>query len=120
MSRSHELKRSPVPRVFGRALLLAARWRVTRWDAALRRLRDTQTDQLLAICRRAAATEFGVEHGLGSVRRYDDFRSRVPVRDYDAFTPALERMRRGEADVLAPGRVRYFGHSSGSSVKGKN
>jgi len=120
MSSSHALKQPPVPRAFGRALLLAARWRVARWDDALRRLERTQTRELVAICRRARDTEFGLRHQLGSVRGHRDFAARVAVRDYDAFAPSLERMRKGETNVLLPDFVRYYGHSSGSSVKGKN
>jgi len=43
----------------------------------------------------------------------------VPVGDYDAFAPAIQRMRQGERNLLVPERVKYFGCSSGSSNQGR-
>jgi hypothetical protein len=74
-----------------------------------------QLETLLAHCKAAANTEFGRAHDLGRVRTYDDFRARVPVRTYADFEPQLDRMRKGERNVLWPGLVRYFGNSSGTS-----
>jgi hypothetical protein len=39
----------------------------------------------------------------------------VPIRDYAALTPWLTRAMAGEADVIWPGRVPYFGMSSGTT-----
>ena len=114
------LRRSPVPSFFGKAFLAAARLRVRQWDRALDAPEATQTAVLKEICAHAAKTEFGRAHDLGGVRSYADFRSRVPVGDYDSFTPAIDRMRRGEANVLVPEIVRYYGNSSGSSNAGRS
>jgi hypothetical protein len=96
-----------------------ARLRVARWDGALERLEDTQLAELRAICGHAAKTEFGRSHGLGSVRTHRDFARQVPVGDYDTFSGPIERMRRGETNVLVPELIEYFGNSSGSSTQGK-
>ncbi len=114
------MRHTPYPRVVGHALVAFAKLRVREWDRALRRLEESQTEQLLDICRHAKNTEFGRKHDLGSVRNHADFRGRVPVGDYDAFSPAIERMRAGEKGILVPEFVRYFGNSSGSSTQGKS
>jgi hypothetical protein len=98
---------------------MMARERVRRWDRALDLVQPVQTRQLLDICGHAKGTEFGKGHGFSWIKSYDDFRQQVPVGDYDTFSPYIERMRRGEASVLVPEFVRYFGNSSGSSVQGK-
>ncbi len=116
---SAELRGSGLPRVVGRALLALARRRVAAWDRKLERLEETQLAELRAICQRAAGTEFGRARGLGSVATYRDFRQQVPVGDYDSFSPAIERMRRGETNLLVPELVVHFGNSSGSSTQGK-
>ncbi len=113
------LRASPYPAVLGKALRAAAQVQVARWDWALERLEREQERALAAIVRHAARTEFGRRHDFRSVRRYEDFASRVPVGDYDAFSPFIERMRRGEQNLLVPERVRYFGNSSGSSTQGR-
>jgi hypothetical protein len=98
---------------------LAARVDVMLWDRALRRLQKEQEKILSRILRRNADTEFGRAHRFSEVRGYDDFRRAVPVGDYDAFSPFIERMRAGETDVLVRGRVPYYGNSSGSSNEGR-
>jgi hypothetical protein len=40
---------------------------------------------------------------------------RVPVRDYPAIKPYIDRAMRGEPDVLWPGEIRWFAKSSGTT-----
>jgi hypothetical protein len=47
---------------------------------------------------------------------YADFQSAVAPRTYEDFAPWIERMKRGEADVLWPGRCAYFAVSSGTTA----
>jgi hypothetical protein len=98
---------------------MMARERVRRWDRALDLVQPVQTRELLDICHHARETQFGRGHGFGWIKSYDDFRRQVPIGDYDAFSPYIERMRRGEANLVVPEFVRYFGNSSGSSTQGK-
>ena len=102
----------------GTALWAAAKIRVLQWNrraASPERLRKVQEETLLAHCRAAAQTEFGREHSLDGVRSYADYASRMPLRIYAGFEPYLERMRKGERNILYPGFIEYYGHSSGSS-----
>jgi hypothetical protein len=101
--------------ITGPALLLAAKLRVAAWDRTLRDPRPAQLATLLAHCKRGAGTEFGRAAGLGKVRTADDYRARVPVRTYADFEPMLERMRRGERNVLHPDFIEHYGCSSGTS-----
>jgi len=116
---SRPLKRTIYPPVVGQGFRMTAEVRVMMWDRALRRLRATQERTLLGFVQHAADTEFGRRYGFSTIRRYEDYRARVPVGDYDSFAPSIERMRRGERDVLVPDLVQYFGNSSGSSTKGR-
>ena len=112
------MRRIPGGGLLSPALWAAATARVLKWDrtvASPERLRAAQLEALVDNCRAAAATEFGKAHGLGAVRSHADFASRVPLRTYAGFEPYLERMRRGERNVLWPGLIKYYGQSSGSS-----
>jgi hypothetical protein len=113
------LVRSPYPFVVGQALRRLSALQVARWDRALRFVRQTQERVLLDVVEHAKATEFGRIHGFAGVRGYADFAERVPVGDYDSFSPYIDRMRQGERNLLVPEFVRYFGNSSGSSNHGK-
>lgn len=116
--RHRPLRRAPGARLAGPALWLAAKLRVARWDARMaspRALREAQEETLLRLVRAAAHTELGRAHGFGRIRSHEDFARRVPTRTYADFEPFLERMRRGERDVLYPGFVEHWGQSSGTS-----
>jgi hypothetical protein len=114
------LVRSPYPRAFGLAVGALAHVRVGHWDGALRRVKEVQEATLGALLRHARGTEFGRMHDFDGVRDHDGFVRRVPIGDYDTFSAGIDRMRKGERNVLVPEVVRYFGNSSGSSNHGKS
>jgi hypothetical protein len=121
-ARSRDLKQSPYPRIVGKALRRAAWFNVAAWDRAMvdvAALRRTQEEQLRALIAHAKDTEFGKKHGFARIRTYEDYAHQVPLGDYDSFSPYIERMRRGEKNLLVPEFVRYFGNSSGSSNHGR-
>jgi hypothetical protein len=64
-------------------------------------------------------TAFGVEHGFDEIATPSDFAARVPIRDYVAFLPWVERMLAGEEDVAWPGVVRHFAQTSGTTAGDK-
>jgi hypothetical protein len=68
-----------------------------------------------------AKTAFGREHGFERIRSYEDFKSAVPVRDYDDLRPWLGRVYEGEFDaMLPPGeQVLMFSQTSGTTGEPK-
>jgi hypothetical protein len=60
-------------------------------------------------------TAFGKEHELQNVKTYDDFKKQVPIRDYEAFVPYIEKIKKGEQNVLWKGRPIYFAKTSGTT-----
>jgi hypothetical protein len=118
-SGARSLRRTPYPKLVGQGLLAAAKVRVALWDRALKNVERVQTEQLLRIVRHAKDTTFGRRHGFADIRSYEQYAARVPVGDYDSFSPAIDAMRTGESGLLVPERIQYFGNSSGSSTKGK-
>jgi hypothetical protein len=118
-ARARELRRSPYPALVGAVLQRASRLSVAAWDRALRDVKRVQESQLLALLDHAKDTEFGRAHGFAGVRSYEDYVRQVPVGDYDSFSPFIDRMRKGEENLLVPEFVRWFGNSSGSSNHGK-
>ncbi len=67
------------------------------------------------LLRRACRTEFGWRYGLRHIRSVEQFESTVETFDYETFKPYVERMMAGARDVSAPGRVRLFARSSGTT-----
>lgn len=53
----------------------------------------------------------GMESGLS----YEAFRAKIPLHTYEQLIGPIEKMKRGEADVLWPGACRYYAVSSGTT-----
>lgn len=62
-----------------------------------------------------AGTDFGREHGFDRIRGLDDFRKAVPIRDYSALAPWIERAAGGEPGVLTSDEPVVYFTSSGST-----
>jgi hypothetical protein len=62
-----------------------------------------QQQALRALLPEIARTTVGRDAGVEAAMDYAKFRARVPLRRYEHIAPAIERMARGEADVLWPG-----------------
>lgn len=60
-------------------------------------------------------TKFGQEHNFDAIKSVKDFQRNVPVRDYNATAPYINRMLEGEDYVLWNKKVRMFAKSSGTS-----
>ncbi|MFM9051906.1 MAG: GH3 auxin-responsive promoter family protein [Bacteroidota bacterium] len=79
----------------------------------------TQERILHSIVAKARGTAFGKEHDFAAINSYEDFRKRVPVRDYEALTPYFEKIRSGESDVTWPGKPIYIAKTSGTTSGAK-
>jgi hypothetical protein len=89
------------------------------FEEKLRGGRATQEDTLLGILKRNAASEYGRKYGFDRVTSYEDYRSAVPVVQYEDLRPFVERMAAGEADVLLQGKASYFSVTSGTTAAPK-
>lgn len=60
-------------------------------------------------------TAFGKDHDLSNVKTYEDFKKRVPIRDYEGLKSYIERIIKGEENVLWKGKPIYFAKTSGTT-----
>lgn len=74
-----------------------------------------QQKTLTELVRFADATVFGRDHHFSSIKSYEDFKRQVPVRDYEELKPYIERILKGEADVLWKGKPAYLAKTSGTT-----
>ncbi len=75
----------------------------------------TQHNQFRYLVHHLARTAFGKAYGIRPSISRDDFRKQVPIGDYEALRPWIERITAGERDVLWPGRPKYFAKTSGTT-----
>ncbi|HZF89901.1 GH3 auxin-responsive promoter family protein [Streptomyces sp.] len=83
--------------------------------SALADARGHQQRVLTELLEHNAGTEYGRAHSFTAIRSLDDFRKAVPINDYAALAPWIDRMAAGESNVLsADDPVVYF-TSSGTT-----
>ena len=60
-------------------------------------------------------TQFGKEHHFQEIKSYDDFVKLVPIRDYEAFKPYIEKIKEGKHNILWKGLPIYFANTSSTT-----
>ncbi|MCI0751686.1 MAG: GH3 auxin-responsive promoter family protein, partial [Flammeovirgaceae bacterium] len=60
-------------------------------------------------------TLFGRDHHFNDIKSYEDFKKLVPVRDYEELKPYIEKVVKGEPDILWKGKPAYFAKTSGTT-----
>jgi len=76
---------------------------------------DIQKETLFNLLNKAKFTWWGREHNFEKIKSFDDFQKAMPLQSYDDIRPYVDRLRKGESDVLWPGDVRWFAKSSGTT-----
>lgn len=119
--RAHGASVRREPRLSARATLANLLWAAASLPAhdgfrrAVAHPRRVQTRLLLRYLRENASTAFGRAHGFARIRSLEEYRARVPMRDYDGFRPFVERIADGEAEVLTRAPVRLLEPTGGST-----
>jgi len=80
---------------------------------------ETQQKVLHQLLKTAANTAFGKDHCFSEISNYEDFKTQVPVRDYEGLKPYIERIKNGEQDILWKGSPLYFAKTSGTTSGAK-
>jgi hypothetical protein len=81
---------------------------------------ETQKETLYKLLAKASSTEWGRKYSYSTISSIKEYQSRLPVQDYEDIIPYVERLRRGETDLLWPGEIKWFAKSSGTtSTKSK-
>lgn len=78
-----------------------------------------QRRALARALRTGRRTEYGRRYGFSTIRDPGQFRSRAPLIVYEDINELVERHRRGEPDVLVPGRPEMFARTSGTTGRSK-
>ena len=73
----------------------------------------------LSLIAAARNTAFGKDHGFENIRNYEDFKKAVAVSDYEGLRKYADRVKKGEANVLWPGKPIYLSKTSGTTSGAK-
>ena len=80
---------------------------------------ETQQKVFEELIHLAKNTQFGKDHKFDEIKSFQDFAKQVPVRDYEELKPYVDKVVKGEADVLWKGKPLYFAKTSGTTSGAK-
>lgn len=75
----------------------------------------TQADLLSSFLHRHADSAYGRAHRFDEIRSVSSFQDEVPICGFEEMRPWVERIAKGETNVLGPDPVRVLERSSGST-----
>lgn len=76
---------------------------------------SSQENVFRSIIQGGQNTLIGKDHGFDAIRSHQEFKKQVPIRDYEALKPYVEKVIHGEENILWPGRPAYFAKTSGTT-----
>jgi GH3 auxin-responsive promoter len=79
----------------------------------------TQQKVFASLLRQAKNTQFGVDHNFKKIKTFEDFANQVPVRDYEALKPYVDKVVKGQENILWKGKPLYFAKTSGTTSGAK-
>ena len=97
------------------AILGAARVEHEHFERACNDPSAAQIALLKRILADNADTEFGRAHGFARIDSTERFRAQLPIQDYDALRPWIERAAAGESGLLTTEPVIAFEETGGST-----
>lgn len=77
---------------------------------------EVQEEWLQDLIATAQATEWGKKYDYESISTPEMFKERVPIQTYDTLKPYIERMLKGEQNILWPSPIKWFAKSSGTTA----
>ena len=79
----------------------------------------TQQKVFEDLIRQAKKTQFGIDHHFDQIKTFEDFSNNVPVRDYEDLKSYIDKVVKGEKNILWKGKPLYFAKTSGTTSGAK-
>jgi phenylacetate-coenzyme A ligase PaaK-like adenylate-forming protein len=80
---------------------------------------ETQKIVFRDLIRQAESTKFGNDHKFSQIKTFEDFQNQVPIRDYEELKFYVDKVVKGEENVLWKGKPIYFAKTSGTTSGAK-
>jgi hypothetical protein len=89
--------------------------RMHQIDLFLKYPNEVQEEWLETLINSAEGTEWGKKYDYRSIDTVEQFKERVPLQNYDSLMPYIDRMLKGEQNILWPSEIKWFAKSSGTT-----
>lgn len=89
--------------------------RIHQIELFLKYPHEVQQEIFQQLIHSADKTEWGLKYGYSDIKTVADFKARVPVQSYESMSPYIDRLMRGEQNLLWPSEIKWFAKSSGTT-----
>ena len=89
--------------------------RIHQMELFMKYPNEVQEELLFKLIQKAKSTEIGKAYDFASITTYRQFAERVPMGNYEAKSPDIERTRRGINNIIWPTPIKWFAKSSGTT-----
>lgn len=76
---------------------------------------EVQEELFSKLIEQGKQTAYGKTYHFDQIQTYEDFKTRVPLTDYEALKPWIQRVMEGEQYLLWPQDTKWFAKSSGTT-----
>jgi len=76
---------------------------------------ELQKETLSKLLEMAQDTEWGKKYDYSSIDRTSQYSERFPLQDYESLKPYINKVRKGEQNILWPTPIKWFAKSSGTT-----
>ena len=80
---------------------------------------EDQEKLLLTLVKTAEKTLFGREHQFENIHAISDFQNKVQIADYEDLKPYIEKVKKGQRNILWTETPQYFAKTSGTTSGSK-
>lgn len=68
-----------------------------------------------SLVKKAADTNFGLDHNFSKIESYGEWKKNIPIRGYEDLEKYIELVKSGKENILWPGKPIYFCKTSGTT-----
>ena len=76
---------------------------------------NTQKKTFKYLIKKAKSTRFGLDYDFKNIKTLKDFSKKVPIRDYEEMQNYIELVKKGQKNILWPGKPLYLAKTSGTT-----
>lgn len=77
---------------------------------------EVQMEWFRRLINHGKPTEWGRKYAYKSIKTIEQFAERVPISSYEDLKPYIDRLRKGEQNILWPEEIKWFAKSSGTTA----
>jgi len=94
---------------------IATKRRIAKMEYFMQNSEEVQQSTFQRLINQGKDTEWGKKFGYVNTKNYEQYRTQVPVSTYEDIFPYIQRMLKGEQNILWNSKINWFSKSSGTT-----